>query len=700
MTMAATPSEPRERTPEELVAEFEQERPARRLSPPLSAAVSAVCVALSVFALYVVFFPLANGSQYYLTVFLAATLPLVFLTHRGTVRVPALLLRWHRGGGTASGQGAAARPDNPGWLDWLLAASALAVCLYPLLEFDAFIERRQLPTALDVVAGVAVILLVLEACRRTTGWVLPAFCAAFLLYAYYGGLLPYDWSLAHGGFDIDAIAAHFFMSTDGLYGVPLNVAGTYIILFTIYGAVLDISGAGKFFIDLSFAAFRGSRSAPGRTVTAAGFLLGTVSGSGTATAVSLGSVAWPILRRSGYGKEQGGGVLAAAGIGAILSPPTLGAAAFIIAEYLRASYLTVLLYALVPTLLYYLGIVLAVEIDARKHQGQPVVGEERTSALRLLGRFGYHFLSLFMIVGFMAMGLPPFKAVVYATVLQFLLSFLDPQHRMTPRRLCAALAEGSRSVLPVVVTCAAAGIIVAVVSQTGLGLNLASVIVDAAGAFGDNATAELILTVVFAAVSVSILGLAVPVTASFIIAAVIIAPALLSLGVATHEAYMFIFYYAVLSEVSPPTAMAAAAAAAITGGSPMRTMVATWKYSLPAFLVPFAFVLTDNGAQLLGTGSLSGVAWTTAVSALAVAALAAATGGRLLGPAGPVVRGLCAVAALCLLYLEPAAITAGFVALALAVGARLVRRRQQTRAVPTAGQDREAETIMEGQLHS
>ncbi|WP_406404501.1 TRAP transporter fused permease subunit [Streptomyces sp. NBC_00879] len=700
MSMATAPTEPQQRTAEDLVAEFDQERPARKLSPRVSVPVSLACAALSVFVLYAIFFPLAKGSQYYLTIFLAATLPLVFLTYRGTVRVPAVLLPRRRGADAHKETGKPARRDDPGWFDWLLAAAALAVCVYPLLEFDPFIERRQLPSSLDVLAGIVLIVLVLEACRRTTGWVLPAFCAAFLLYAYYGGLLPYDWSLAHGGFDIDAIAAHFFMGTDGVYGVPLNVAGTYIVLFTIFGAVLDISGAGKFFIDLSFAAFRGSRSAPGRTVTAAGFLLGTVSGSGTATAVSLGSVAWPVLRRAGYGKEQGGGVLAAAGIGAILSPPTLGAAAFIIAEYLRESYLTVLLYALVPTLLYYLGILLAVEIDARKQQTQPVVGEKSTSALRLLGRFGYHFLPLFMIIGFMAAGLPPFKAVVYATALQFLLSFLDPEHRMTPRRLYAALAEGCRSVLPVVATCAAAGIIVAVVTQTGLGLSLASVIVDAAGLFGDDKTVVLVLTVFFAAVSVSILGLAVPVTASFIIAAVIIAPALLSLGVATHEAYMFIFYYAVLSEVSPPTALAAAAAAAITGGNPMRTMVATWKYSLPAFLVPFAFVLTDNGSQLLGTGSLVGIVWTTAISALAVAALAAATGGWLLGPARRVERALCAVAALCLLYLEPVAIAAGVVALVLALGIHLVRRRQQTPAVPTTGENRPAETITEGHLPS
>ncbi|WP_354642965.1 TRAP transporter permease [Kitasatospora camelliae] len=653
-------------TVEDLVAEYDQERPMRRLSPRILAVVSAACAALSAFVLLTVFQPPARGTQFFLTVFLAAALPLCFLTHRGTLR-PARRTTGGRTGGDGRG-------DDPGPLDWLLAVVALAVCLYPLLDFDGFLERRQLPTVPDTVAGLLLLLLVLEACRRTTGWVLPAFCVGFLLYAYYGGLLPYQWSLAHAGFDLDAIVANLFMGTEGFYGVPLGVAATYIVLFTIYGAVLDLSGAGAFFIELSFAAFRGSRSAPGRTVTAAGFLLGTVSGSGAATAVSLGAVGWPLLRRAGYSREQGGGILAAAGIGAILSPPTLGAAAFVIAEYLRTSYLTVLVYATVPTVLYYLGILLAVEIDSRRSPTRVVEGG-RKSALRLLARFGYHFLSLFLIIGFMAAGLPPFKAVVGATVLQFALSFLDPEHRLTPRRLYAALAEGSRSVLPVVATCAAAGIVVAVVTQTGLGLNLATVIVEAAGAFGDDPTVKLCLTSLLAAVSVSVLGLAVPVTASFIISAVIIAPAMIALGVSTPETYMFVFYYAVLSEVTPPTALAAAAAAAITGGSPLRTMTATWKYALPAFLVPFAFVLTDNGAHLLGEGPFTAVAWTTAVSAVAVAALAATTGGWLLGPASPPERALCGGAALLLLYLEPVSIAAGAALLAAALAAHLLRRR-------------------------
>ena len=671
------------RDAELILAEHDEERPARRLSGPASVAITVACALLSVFVLYAVFSPPAKGTQFYLTIFLAAVLPLTFVCYR-----PGLRRRARTGSTPAGSEGdgvpAPRERDNPGPLDWALAAVSLVVALYPLVGFDDFLERRQLPTTLDLVAGLVLMVLILEACRRTTGWWLPAICLGFFGYAYYGGFLPVDWSLAHVGFNVDEIVPQLFMGTSGFYGTPLGVAATYIVLFTIYGAVLDMSGAGKFFIDLSFAAFRRSRTAPGRTVTLAGFLLGTVSGSGTATAVSLGSVSWPILRRAGYPKDQAGGVLAAAGIGAILSPPTLGAAAFIIAELLRTSYLTVLVYALVPTILYYVGIILAIEIDARKH-GAKAVEISTMSPWRLLARFGYHFLSLFLIVAFMAADIPPFRAVVYATILQFLFSFLDRAHRMTPPRLLEALAAGTRSVLPVAAVCAAAGVIVAVVTLTGLGLNLAGIIVDGARAVGDHPTLVLMLTALFAAVAVAVIGLAVPVTASFIIASVIITPALVELGVSRPEAYMFVFYYAVLSEVSPPTALAAVAASAITGGNPMRTMWASWKYTLPAFLVPFAFVLSDSGSYLLAQGPLVGVLWASAVSVLAVAALAAAAGGWIVGPAHVGERVLAFGAALLLLYLEPLTIGVGVGLLGLAVAVHLLRRRLVSPATDSQG---------------
>ncbi len=643
---------------EALIDEFDADKPARRLSGWVAIAVAVVAGALSAWVLVSVFRP--RIELQYRMIFLSVVLPLTFLVYRPGLRRRSVPVseRGH---------------DNPGIADWALAALSVVVCIYPVLNFDEFVVRGPAATDTDVVMGLLLVVLVLEAARRTVGWVFPAICVAFLLYAYYGSYLPVDWVIGHKGYGPTRLAQQMYMGTEGIFGTALDVAATYIVLFTIYGAVLEMSGAGKFFVDVSFAAFRRSRTAPGRTVTMAGFLLGTVSGSGTATAVTLGSVAWPVLKRAGYPANQGGGVLAASGIGAILSPPTLGAAAFIIAEFLRVSYLEVLIYATVPTILYYLGIFLAIEMDARRLGTRPV-DVDLPSAWKLLARFGYHFSSLIVIVVLLALEVSVFRSVVYATVLAFLLSFLHKPDRMTPRRIGQALSKGALGVLPVAATCAAAGVIVGVTTLTGLGLGLAGMIVDGAAAFGDNATLTLTLTAIFSAVAITLLGLAVPVTASFIIAAIVVGPAMQSLGVSAAETYMFVFYYSVLAEVSPPTALAAVASAAITGGDAFKTMIATWKYTLPAFLVPFAFVLTPNGEALIGQGSIGRIVLATLVSAVAVAALAVVTGRWLFGPAGPVERGLCLVAAVLLLYLSTGPVIAGLAVLAVAVVVHLLLR--------------------------
>lgn len=644
-----------------LIAEHDADRPARNLAGPISIVVAVVAGALSAWVLVSVFRP--RVELQYRMIFLAVVLALTFLVYRPGLRRRSLPL-------------AERSPDRPGVADWVLAVVSVVVCLYPVFDFDQFVVRGPAATDTDVAMGLVLVLLVLEAARRTVGWVFPAICLFFLVYAYYGGYLPIDWVIGHKGYGITRLAQQLYMGTEGIFGTALDVAATYIVLFTIYGAVLELSGAGKFFVDVSFAAFRRSRTAPGRTVTLAGFLLGTVSGSGTATAVTLGSVAWPVLKRAGYPRNQAGGVLAAAGIGAILSPPTLGAAAFIIAEFLRVSYLQVLVYATVPTILYYLGIFLAIEMDARRF-GTRAVDVDLPSAWRLLARFGYHFSSLVVIIVLLALELSVFRSVVYATALAFALSFLHRPDRMTPRRIGQALSKGALGVLPVAATCAAAGLIVGVTTLTGLGLSLAGMIVDVAGAVSDNATVTLTLTALFSAIAITMLGLAVPVTASFIIAAIVVGPAMQSLGVSGPETYMFVFYYSVLAEVSPPTALAAVAASAITGGDAFRTMIATWKYTLPAFLVPFAFVLAPAGAALVGQAPFLEIVLATAVSGVAVAALAVVTGRWMFGPAGPVERVLCLVAAVLLLYLAPAPVLAGLAILAVAVAVHLLLRRRR-----------------------
>jgi len=633
-----------------LLAEYEAERPARRMSGLPQRIVQTMGVALSLLGLWWVFNPIP--AQLYLPLFLMLGLSMTFLAYRGRARSE-----------TARAE---ERADNPNVGDWLLAVLTLVPFGYIIADWQEFFRRAVVPTELDLVVGTLAILLTLEATRRTVGWAVPAVVLVFFAYAYLGPLVPPPFDTA--SFAWPRLVGHNAMGTQGIFGVPLEVAATYIILFTIYGAVLELSGASRFFLDLSFAAFGQSRAGPGRTVTLAGFLLGTVSGSGVATTVTLGGVSWPVLRRAGYPKEEGGGVLAAAGIGAILSPPTLGAAAFLIAELLRVSYLKVLLWATIPTLLYYLGIILAIEMDARRYQTR-AVAIETPPARRLLLRYGYHFSSLIAIVVFMALGMTPFRAVVYSTGLAFALSFLDRESWMTPRRTWDALAAGARDALTVISVMAAAGIVVGVMTLTGLGLKLGTIIVTLAGG-------NLALTAIYSAVSVVLLGLAVPVTASFIISWVIIGPALQQLGVPMYAAAMFIFYYAVLSEVSPPTALSPFAAAAITGGRPVRTMWLTWKYSLPAFLVPFVFVLAPQGEGLLLEGGPVSVLLATASAAAAVAALAVATGGWLLGPAGWPERVLFGIAGVALLVTTWTGIGVGAVAAVAGAAVHLLGRRR------------------------
>jgi TRAP transporter 4TM/12TM fusion protein len=579
------------------------------------------------------------------------------------------------------------------WWDVVFAAASVAISAYILYHGDALGDRATVPEALDQIVGVALILLILEANRRTSTWILPFIVVLFLAYALFGPELPPPWT--HKGYDIARLTGALYMTLEGIFGVAIDVSSTLIILFTIFGAFLQFSGAGKFFIDFSFAAMGGKPASAGRAVVMGSFLLGGPSGSGVATTVTLGSVAYPLLARSGYGKEPAGGLLAAGGLGAIISPPVLGAAAFLIAEFLKISYLDVILMATIPTLLFYLGIFLMVEIDARKFHMRALPLEQHHRMLDLAVRYWFHFVSLVSIVVFMLIGYSPVMSVFFATLATFVMSFFQRDSSLIPydwfrgrlpfvkgfwdSGLVRALESGSLGVLNVAATCASAGIIVGVVTLTGLGLKFSSIVLDYAesgahalsafwGFFGAAQTPELLhdmqllLTALYTSLIVWIVGLAVPVTASYIICAVIAAPALIKLGVPDFAAHMFIFYYAVLSEVSPPTALSPFAAAAITGGGPYRTTLQAWKYCAPAFLLPFMFVLDASGTGLLLTGSFKNLAaadWSSIVrvaltAALGIAALAGGLQGWLLYKTTHIERWALIVAGVMLVY--PAAL--------------------------------------------
>jgi TRAP transporter 4TM/12TM fusion protein len=638
------------------------------------------------------------------------------------------------------------------WWDWIAVMLSLMVIGYGLLGGDDFTDRSTIPSNLDMVFGVILTALVLEAARRGTGWIMPFICVLFVAYAMLGPHLGQPWT--HRGYDISRLVGHMYMTLEGIFGVPVDVSSSLIILFTIYGAFLQLSGAGKFFIDFSFTAMGGKPTGAGRTIVLSSFLLGGPSGSGVATTVTLGTVAYPMLAKAGYGKDAAGGLLAAGGLGAIISPPVLGAAAFLIAEFLKISYLDVILMATIPTCLYYFALFLMVELDARKFGMKQVPFDKAETLWNLTRKFGFHFLSLVAIIVFMVLGFSPVAAVFWATMVAFLTSalhpdcalmsrrqmvlfcvvvigaclvysavrgrfhtdalswavpagalalvaaaFIRPEWRLWPVKLVKALETGSVGVLNVAATCAAAGIIVGVVTLTGLGLKFSSIVIGYAdslsqgtmsvlSAVGVEATkalvhdVKLLYTAIFTSLIVWIVGLAVPVTASYIICAVIAAPALIVLGVPDFAAHMFIFYYAVLSEVSPPTALSPFAAAAITGGDPYKTTLQSWKYTMPAFLVPFMFVLDPAGLGLLLMGSFKALAKASVVdiavvsvtAMIGIAALAGGMQGWLFRKTNSLERWLLILAGLALVYPRAAFDYIGIVLIAIVLVSQKLRR--------------------------
>ena len=619
----------------------------RRLSGSVARLVTTLSVGLSLYALYWVVGIVQ--PQLYRVSFLLISLTLTFLLYPASQRSKNHVVS----------------------LDWLLVLLAILALGWPIIDLSRFVYRAATPSNPDLVLGVLTTALVLEATRRTIGPILPVTAIFFLAYGYLGPVLDLIGLelFAHRGYDTARLIGTLYMTLEGIWGVPLDVASTYIVLFTIFGAVLAHSGAGQFFINWTLSAFGRSKSGagPGRTVTLSGFLLGTVSGSGVATTVTLGAVAWPLLKRSGFSAEVGGGILSASGIGAILAPPTMGAAAFLIAEFLNITYLQVIVMAIIPAALYYLSIILMIEADARR-MGIREVEINLPSAGKLMRTEGYQFLPLVLMVALLVTGITPFRAVFFATLLAIGLSFFKRKTALRPSRLVAALDAGGRGVLSVAATTATAGIIVGIVTLTGLGLKIASIIVTLAGA-------NLFLTVIYSALAVWMLGLAVPVTASYIIAAVMVAPALTLVGVPTVAAHMFIFYYAVLSEVSPPTALSPFAAAAITGGDPFRTMMLTWKYTLPAFLVPFAFTLSPQGLGVLLQAPVRDVVITVGSAGLGVSALAMGLGGWLTHRASLVERVLATSGGLLLFFAIRSADIIGCGLFGAAVALHLYRHR-------------------------
>ncbi|MDA8124900.1 MAG: TRAP transporter fused permease subunit, partial [Deltaproteobacteria bacterium] len=481
------------------------------------------------------------------------------------------------------------------WLDLFLALSGVAAIAYTFLDMDQFVRRSTLPEPLDLFFGILAILLLLEISRRIVDNTFTLVVVGFLIYMYFGNYFP-DL-ISHKSYDLDRIVGHMYMTLEGIFGVPLSVSASFVMLFVVYGTFMDVAGAGGFWLDLSLATMGRQSASAGRGAVITSALLGGPQGSGVATTMSVTPIMWPILQKAGYTPNMAAGLIATGGIGAVLSPPLMGAAAFLIMQFLGVSFWEVIVMVIVPTILYYAGTLFIVELEARKHTFIPPDTKARTVRQVMFSK-GYHLLSIVVLVALLVFwNRSPEVAALGAIGTTILTSFLskDRNEWLTPGKIVTAMTEGAKNMLPVAVLLAAAGLIVGTFTLTGLGLKISSIIMSASGG-------SVLAAIVLAMIASLLIGLSLPITATYIMTVVMVAPALVKLGLPMHVAHLLAFYFAVLSEVSPPVGLSPCAAAAVTGGNPFGSMMQAWKYSLPAFLVPFYFSTTKVGYSLLIVG--------------------------------------------------------------------------------------------------
>ncbi|MBI5305190.1 MAG: TRAP transporter fused permease subunit [Chloroflexi bacterium] len=480
-------------------------------------------------------------------------------------------------------------------LDIALAVIGVASIVYALFDLDHFIRRSTLPEVPDLIFGILVIALLIELSRRMVDMTFTLVLIGFLLYALFGNFIP--GPLGHKGYDFDRIVGHMYMTLEGIFGVPISVSVSFVMLFVVYGVLMDAAGAGSFWLELALAVMGRKSSSAGRGAVVTTALLGGPQGSGVATTMSVTPIMWPILKKAGYSADLAAGLISAGGIGAVISPPLMGAAAFLIMQFLRVSFWDVVVMVTMPTLLYYLGSFFVVDLEAQKYHFAPPDSTGMTF-WQVMRTKSYHLISLVLLVILLAFGLSPENCAIYAIACVVATSFLSKDRKdwLTPKRLIDATIEGAKNMLPVAVLLAAAGLIVGVFSLTGLGLKISQLIMSLSGG-------NVLLALVLALFTSFIVGLSLPITATYIMTVVMVAPALIKVGIPEHVAHLLAFYFAVLSEVSPPVGLSPSAAAAVTGGNPFASMMQAWKYSLPAFLVPFLFSATKEGASLLIVGA-------------------------------------------------------------------------------------------------
>ena len=567
---------------EEVMQKFDKESDKRDPVGIWHYIICAVCILFSGFQLYTAIFGVLD-AHLQRTIHLCFGLVLIFLLY------PARK-SWSR------------EKMNP--LDAILAVLSVVATMYLVVNYKELVTRAGMNTPTDIAIGVIGVLLVFEATRRTVGWPMLTVALVFLAYAFLGPYMP--GILAHRGVSFDELVSHLYFTTEGIFGVPMGVSSTFIFLFILFGAYLDATGLGKLFIDFANALAGWAVGGPAKVAVLSSGLMGTVSGSSVANVAGTGSFTIPMMKKLGYRPSFAGAVEAAASTGGQLMPPVMGAAAFLMAEFVGVPYIEVVKAAVIPALLYYTGIWLSVHYEAKKYGLKGTPREELPKFGPLLREKGHLALPLIVIVYLLVTGYTPMRAALYAIGLTIVCACLRKNTRITFKQFVEGLIVGAQSVLGVLIACASAGIIIGVVTKTGVGLKLATALLDLAGG-------KMLPAMFFTMITSLILGMGVPTTANYVITSTIAAPALVQMHVPVLAAHMFAFYFGIVADVTPPVALAAYAGAGIAGANPMKTGVTAAKLAIAAFVVPYIFVLAPQLLMINATAPTILMAMVTAI---------------------------------------------------------------------------------------
>ncbi|MDR4937431.1 TRAP transporter permease [Rossellomorea marisflavi] len=484
------------------------------------------------------------------------------------------------------------KKNKVAWYDVVLSVISIGIGAYWPLMQDDIVSRVGMMTSLDFYVGFAAMILVLEATRRAVGLPITIIATVFILYMYYGRIMP--GFLAHRGFDWDDIVKTMFFTSEGILGTPLYVSATFIFLFLLFGAFLVKTGVGQYFNDLAVAIAGKRVGGPAKVAIFSSALQGTISGSSVANVVTSGSFTIPMMKKLGYRKEFAGGVEAAASTGGQLMPPVMGAAAFLMVEFIGGiSYWDIAKAAAIPAVLYFTGIWIMTHFEAKRVGLRGLSDEEMPNKKEVFKQI-YLLLPILTVIILLVSGMSVMRAALWSIVATIVISGIRKATRIGFRDAVDALVDGARTALSVAVATACAGIIVGVVTKTGLGLTMANGLVDLAADLTNTAQGKLLLTLFFTMIASLILGMGSPTTANYVITSTIAAPAIILLGAPELSAHLFVFYFGIVADITPPVALAAFAAAGVSGGEPIKTGVNAAKLAIAAFIIPYMFVLSPE----------------------------------------------------------------------------------------------------------